>query len=141
MGGSHLVFAFFQEQMLYATCFITGVAYGTAFSVSTTIMSALFGKRYCGTNIGIISIAPAVSGVIFGLINGRLYDLQGANCTGTLCFRNSFVVSGCAALLAVAPAVWLVLRTPPYGRVATAGSLSSGSVNQKEVQPLLEAPS
>jgi MFS family permease len=140
MGGSHLVFAFFQDQMLYATCFITGMAYGSAFAVSTTIMSSLFGKRFCGTNIGVISIAPAISGIVFGQINGKLYDLQGINCLGTLCFRNSFIVSGCAALAAVAPAVWLVVRTPPYGRQSSAIE-DAGSVNQREVQPLLDAQS
>jgi MFS family permease len=139
MGGSHMFFAFFQDQMLYPTCFITGMAYGCAFAVSTTIISSLYGKKYCGTNIGVISIAPAVSGIIFGQINGKLYDLQGINCMGTLCFRNSFIVTGCAALAAVAPAVWLVIRTPPYGRPSLLVDEASASVNQKEVQPLLDA--
>ena len=138
MGGSHLVFAFFQPQMLYPTCFITGVAYGSAFSVSTTLMTALYGKRYAGTNVGLISLGPAISGVVFGLINGRLYDMQGANCMGPLCFRYSFIVSGCCALAAIASAIWLVVRTPPYGRgVPLPMSVNQQEV-QQEVQPLLD---
>ncbi len=64
MMAAHLLVAFFPAQMLYPSSFLTGFAYGMGFATSTVVMSSLFGKKYCGTNIGVISIAPAIAGIM-----------------------------------------------------------------------------
>ncbi len=143
MCASHLFFAFFQIELLYVTSFFTGFSYGISFSVATTIMSTIFGKKYCGTNIGIISIAPAISGIIFGLVNGQLYQLQAEknslNCAGNLCFKFSFIFSGCCAAISIFLGIWLTLRTPPYGREKISPKLAAEiSINKTEVEPLIE---
>lgn len=116
MGAAHLSFAFAQSQMLYATATITGLCYGSTYAVGVTMISSLFGKKWAGTNLGILTLYVAISGIILGFVNGALYA-QHANvdnsCVGTLCFQYTFIVSGSVTAIALALSIWLTVRTWP----------------------------
>ena len=129
MALSHLFFAFFQRQLMFVSSFVTGMAYGVAFATGTTLMTSLFGKKYGGTNVAIVSLAPALAGITFGQINGVLYSQHAVNnqCVGVDCFRNTFIISGSVAIVAVLLSIWLGWRTPPFGRAT-----------KEEVKPLID---
>lgn len=70
---AHLVWAFFQFDFLYPSAILTGLGYGTLFSIGTSLVATLFGLRYAGTNVGLWTVAPAVGGLVYGSISGVLY--------------------------------------------------------------------
>jgi len=138
MSLTHLFFAFFQNGVtLYLAALFTGVAYGTAFTVGTTLMSALFGKRYAGTNIGILSLGPAIAGIAMGQISGALVDAQtnapGGHCFGAHCYRSSFIISGSISMLTVVFSILAGRRTPPTGRAGLAPTEAAKLINDAQI--------
>ena len=94
-----------------------------------------------GTNVAILSLAPALSGLVFGQINGALYRMQsddgGRSCSHSHCFRNTFILSGCISLLAIILGIWLGIRTPAFDRRATLEKqplITNGNVNAQGVE-------
>jgi hypothetical protein len=73
-----------------------------------------FGKRWMATNNGVLVVFAALAGIVSGSVNGALYGEYAApdgSCFGVQCFKNSFIVSGCACSIVVLTAIWLSIRT------------------------------
>jgi hypothetical protein len=72
----HLFFALFMEDLVYLAAIGSGLASGGTFTSAAVLVSLLFGTKFFGFNIGMISIAPAAGTFIFGLIAGELYQKE-----------------------------------------------------------------
>ncbi|CAB4280902.1 unnamed protein product [Prunus armeniaca] len=95
------------------TCFISPDAgpatyhkYFVAYvwSLMPTITSEIFGVLHMGTIFNAITIAAPVGSYIFSVrVIGYIYDKEASTawntCTGTHCFRLSFLIMACATFL------------------------------------------
>ncbi|KFZ02928.1 hypothetical protein V502_11379 [Pseudogymnoascus sp. VKM F-4520 (FW-2644)] len=93
---------------------LSGLAYGFLFGVFPSIVAEVFGIHGLSTNWGFITLAPVLSGNIFNLFYGVVFDSHSdvgkdgdRVCDlGLECYRNAYVVtllSGLAALVVSLP--------------------------------------
>ncbi|CAB4311312.1 unnamed protein product [Prunus armeniaca] len=73
-------------------------------SLMPTITSEIFGLLHMGTIFNAITIAAPVGSYIFSVrVIGYIYDKEASTawntCTGTHCFRLSFLIMACATFL------------------------------------------
>lgn len=85
---------------------LMGFAYGEMFGIAPVLTSELFGLRWLSTNWGMMSMAPGVSGNVFNLIFGHVYDSHSDPdthiCTdGADCYRSAFLFTGIGVFVAV----------------------------------------
>jgi MFS family permease len=87
----------------------TGVGYGFAFALYNGLLVLYFGTRYVGLNLGMLNLAPAIGGTLFTFLSTQLVNAatpaSSAECSGPLCYRNTFVLSSCGLMVGV----WVVL--------------------------------
>jgi MFS family permease len=94
---------------LFLVSSLCGLAYGFLFGVFPSIVAEVFGIHGLSTNWGFITLAPVLSGNIFNLFYGAVFDAHSVIgkdgdrvCElGLECYRNAYVVtlfSGLAAL-------------------------------------------
>ncbi|BFZ54121.1 GTP-binding protein rbg1 [Savitreella phatthalungensis] len=91
---------------------LMGFGYGQLFGIAPVLTSELFGLRHFSTNWGMMSIAPGISGNIFNLLFGHIYDTHSDPHThicaqGINCYRSAFLFTGAASLAAAAFAIVL----------------------------------
>ncbi|KAI3726916.1 hypothetical protein L1987_66723 [Smallanthus sonchifolius] len=100
---------------LYVGFILVGVFYGSQWSLTPTIVSEVFGVLHFGTIFNTITIAgPIGSYVISVRVIGYIYDREaarGGDCTGTHCFRLSFLIMAFSTFLGFMIAMVLFLRT------------------------------
>ncbi|KAI3766769.1 hypothetical protein L2E82_16840 [Cichorium intybus] len=117
MSIGHCVIALGFPGALYVGSVLVGVFYGSQWSLMPTIVSEIFGVSHFGTIFNTITIAgPFGSYFISVRVIGYLYDREVARggteyCTGTHCFRLSFLVMAFVTFMGFVVAMWLFLRT------------------------------
>ncbi|KFY46487.1 hypothetical protein V494_00445 [Pseudogymnoascus sp. VKM F-4513 (FW-928)] len=95
---------------LFLVSSLCGLAYGFLFGVFPSIVAEVFGIHGLSTNWGFMTLAPVLSGNIFNLFYGAVFDAHSVIdkngdrvCDqGLECYRNAYVVtlfSGLAALV------------------------------------------
>ena len=95
---------------------ITGLAYGVLFGVYPALVAHMFGIQSLSQNWGTMTLAPVVSGNIFNLIYGKIYDSHSIvdeeghrQCLeGLSCYSAAYRVTFSAALASVAVCLWSI---------------------------------
>lgn len=92
---------------------LLGFAYGCMFGIAPVLCSELFGLKNFSTNWGIMSVFPGISGNLYNLMYGKVYDLHSDPLThecaqGLQCFQASFGVAIVACVVALISAVALL---------------------------------
>ncbi|KAI9769811.1 MAG: hypothetical protein M1840_003805 [Geoglossum simile] len=101
---------------LWAVSGLTGLAYGFLFGVFPTMVSEAFGVHGLSQNWGCMTLAPVISGNIFNLLYGSVYDhhsnvLPGGerDCPdGLQCYRSAYLVTFGSSLAGVAISLWCI---------------------------------
>lgn len=59
---------------LLGASFVTGFMYGSLFGIAPCLVFEIWGLRYAALNWGLTSLAPVISGNIFNIVFGRIFD-------------------------------------------------------------------
>ena len=108
---------FFADQftVLLISTLVIGMANGTLYCLTPTILSEFFGTKYFARNWGWILLSNGIGGLLFQQVYGALYDVsitkEGAtDCYGLRCFTWSFVMAAVVSFCAVVLNVGVVER-------------------------------
>ena len=126
MAVAQLVLALGSTTFLHVGVFVVGVAFGSGFSMVTTLTVDCFGVRHFATNCGAVDLAPSLGSYIWASrVAGGLYDAHAVPCGGQshglvenakvcwgpTCFRGAHLAAAVACVLAAVLAVLLWART------------------------------
>ncbi|SPO05064.1 related to MCH1 Monocarboxylate Permease Homologue, not transporting monocarboxylate [Cephalotrichum gorgonifer] len=97
---------------------LTGLAYGCLFGVFPSIVAETFGIHGLSQNWGIITLAPAISGNVFNLFYGKIYDSHSTPAPGghsvcidgVVCYRSAYLTTLAASLLGLTLSLWVIRR-------------------------------
>ena len=92
---------------------LTGLCYGTIFTLMPAATADFYGVRNLGVNYGLVFTAFGVAGVLGALLGGRVSDLLGS-------YNAAYIVSG--VMLVIGAALAAVVRAPKTSSDVTAGS-------------------
>ncbi|KIW58603.1 hypothetical protein, variant 2 [Exophiala xenobiotica] len=95
---------------------LTGFAYGMLFGVYPSLVAHCFGVHGLSQNWGTMTLAPVISGNIFNLLYGRIYDSHSVKneagdmecLQGRVCYSSAYWVTFCAAVLGVGCCLWSI---------------------------------
>ncbi len=96
---------------------LTGLAYGILFGVYPSLVAHCFGVHGLSQNWGTMTLAPVVSGNVFNLLYGKIYDSHSVTndeeghmecLLGNECYRSAYWVTFAAAVLGVACCGWSI---------------------------------
>ncbi|KAL9131609.1 MAG: hypothetical protein Q9217_000497 [Psora testacea] len=95
---------------------LTGLAYGFLFGCYPALVAETFGVHGLSQNWGCMTLAPVISGNIFNLLYGHIYDRHSVilkdgtrDCReGLYCYRNAYFVTLGASLAGLGLALWSV---------------------------------
>lgn len=96
---------------------LSGLAYGMLFGVYPSIVAHTFGVDGLSQNWGTMTLAPVISGNIFNLIYGTIYDSHSIvddktgdrQCLeGKACYEAAFWMTLCASIGALALCLWSI---------------------------------
>lgn len=101
---------------LYLISSFTGLAYGFLFGVFPSVVAHTFGIAGLSQNWGVMSLAPVLSGNIFNLLYGAIYDHhsiigpQGQrDCSeGLYCYRAAYWLTLFSGLTGVSVALYCI---------------------------------
>lgn len=94
----------------------TGLAYGILFGVYPSLVAHCFGVHGLSQNWGTMTLAPVISGNIFNLLYGHIYDSHSVRneegdrecLEGKDCYSSAYWVTLCAAILGVGCCLWSI---------------------------------
>ncbi|KAA8550321.1 hypothetical protein F0562_002005 [Nyssa sinensis] len=127
----HFLIAFPAPGSVYAASVIIGFSFGTQLPLIIAIISELFGLKHFATlfSCGLLA-SPIGSYVMSVRVTGFLYDkealkelamkgldkssMKELTCTGTHCYRLSFIIVGLVTLFGVLASLVLVMRTREF---------------------------
>lgn len=95
---------------------ISGLAYGLLFGVFPSIVAETFGIRGMSQNWGFLTIAPAISGNMFNLLYGTVYDHHSVvekdgsrSChQGVDCYRSAYLTTFTACAAGLGVILWVI---------------------------------
>ncbi|KAJ5052408.1 uncharacterized protein L3040_002158 [Drepanopeziza brunnea f. sp. 'multigermtubi'] len=95
---------------------LTGIAYGFLFGCFPSLVADAFGVYGLSTNWGCMTLSPVISGNIFNLFYGAVYDKHSIlksngerECTeGLACYRSAYVVTIFSCLAGLALSLWSI---------------------------------
>jgi MFS family permease len=98
---------------------LTGLAYGFLFGCFPSLVAEAFGINGLSTNWGFMTLSPVISGNIFNLFYGMVYDSHSIvkpsgerECTeGLACYRSAYLVTVVACLLGLIVSLWSIWYT------------------------------
>ncbi|KAF2136765.1 uncharacterized protein K452DRAFT_236919 [Aplosporella prunicola CBS 121167] len=101
---------------LWIVSTLTGLAYGALFGVFPAVVADAFGVNVMTQNWGFMTLSPVISGNIFNLCYGRVYDhhsteLDGGQreCTeGLDCYRGAYGITFAASLIGLLVTLWSI---------------------------------
>ncbi|CAI9265273.1 unnamed protein product [Lactuca saligna] len=117
MSIGHCVIAYGFPGALYVGFVLVGVFYGSQWSLMPTIASEVFGVSHFGTIFNTITISGPIGSYFISVrVIGYLYDREVGRgvteyCSGTHCFRLSFVIMAFVTFMGSMVAMWLFFRT------------------------------
>lgn len=94
----------------------TGLAYGFLFGVYPSLIAEAFGVHGMSTNWGCMTLAPVISGNIFNLFYGTVYDHHSVirpggvrECLdGLACYKSAYWVTFGACLVGLVVSLWTI---------------------------------
>ncbi len=92
---------------------LTGLCYGTIFTLFPAATADFYGIRNLGVNYGLLFTAFGVAGVTGSVLGGRVRDLFGS-------YSYAFIT--CGVMLLIGAVLALVLRTPKGHRLCATGN-------------------
>ncbi len=95
---------------------LTGLAYGFLFGVYPSLVAEAFGVHGLSQNWGCMTLAPVISGNIFNLFYGIVYDANSVilpggerQCDeGLVCYRSAYLVTIGACALGLIVSLWSI---------------------------------
>lgn len=101
---------------LWAVSSLTGFAYGALFGVYPALVADAFGVQGLSLNWGFMTLAPVISGNVFNLCYGRIYDhhstvLPGGerDCPeGLRCYAAAYWVTCASSVLGILVSLWCI---------------------------------
>jgi len=88
---------------LWMTVAMVAMPYGGSWVLIVGILVEFYGDSNFGKDYGLLILSPAISGFVFNTISAWLYeynaDKDSGICTGEVCYRNSYLITGIAALV------------------------------------------
>lgn len=98
---------------------LTGLAYGFLFGCFPSLVAEAFGIHGLSTNWGCMTLSPVISGNIFNLFYGMVYDKHSIikpggerECTeGLACYRSAYLVTIVACLLGFVVSLFSIWNT------------------------------
>ena len=122
--GSALIFCLAQylgtavedPSRLFFVSSCTGLAYGMLFGVYPSLVAHTFGVHGLSQNWGTMTLAPVISGNIFNILYGKIYDSHSIvddkghhECLkGLLCYKTAYWVTFWSAIGAVGLCLWSI---------------------------------
>jgi MFS family permease len=97
---------------------LSGLGYGFLFGVFPSIVAESFGIHGLSQNWGFMTLSPVISGNVFNLFYGMIYDQHSIiepggerSCLeGLDCYRAAYVVTLGACILGLAVTLWVIRR-------------------------------
>lgn len=97
---------------------MTGVAYGFLFGVFPSLVAHTFGIGGLSQNFGAMTLAPVLSGNIFNLLYGTIYDKRSVvgpdgerDCPdGLSCYRAAYYTTFFSGVAGIVVCLWAILR-------------------------------
>lgn len=124
MTFSSIVFLFAQlsaititnPNFLFIVSSLTGLAYGFLFGVFPSIVAEAFGVHGLSQNWGCMTLAPVVSGNVFNLFYGLVFDAHSRETEaghmvcdqGLQCYRNAYVVTIVSCIAGIGVTLWSI---------------------------------
>lgn len=101
---------------LWAVSGLCGLAYGILFGVLPAVVVDVFGPDGFAVNWGFMTMAPVVSGNIFNLFYGAVYDSHSEvqaggefNCDeGIICYKAAYYVTLASSVLGILACLWAI---------------------------------
>jgi len=100
---------------LWAVSALTGLAYGALFGVFPALVVDAFGVGGFSVNWGFMTLAPVLSGNIFNIWYGAVYDAHSEvsngdrSCSeGLACYRNAYWVTLVSSFLGIIVCLWCI---------------------------------
>jgi hypothetical protein len=98
---------------------LTGLGYGFLFGCFPSLVAEAFGIHGLSTNWGCMTLSPVISGNVFNLFYGMIYDhhsiIKGEGereCTeGLACYRSAYIVTVAACLVGLVVSLWSIYYT------------------------------
>jgi MFS family permease len=98
---------------------LTGLAYGFLFGCFPSLVAEAFGVHGLSTNWGCMTLSPIISGNVFNLFYGMVFDKHSTlkpggerECTeGLSCYRSAYMVTVVACLMGLAISLWSIWYT------------------------------
>jgi hypothetical protein len=95
---------------------LTGLAYGMLFGVYPSLVAHCFGVHGLSQNWGTMTLAPVISGNVFNLLYGRIYDAHSVRNSdgdmecleGRACYSSAYWVTFAAAVVGVGCSLWSI---------------------------------
>lgn len=105
-----------NPRLLFIVSSLTGSGYGFLFGVFPSIVAEAFGVHGLSQNWGTLTLAPVISGNVFNLFYGMVYDKHSKEAEeghlicdeGLDCYRNAYVVTIVSCVLAVGISLWCI---------------------------------
>lgn len=96
----------------------TGVAYGFLFGVFPSLVAHTFGIGGLSQNWGVMTLAPVLSGNLFNLIYGRIYDRHSIvapdgerDCPdGLACYQGAYYTTFFSGVAGIVVCLWSIWR-------------------------------
>ncbi|KAF8080307.1 hypothetical protein N665_0957s0008 [Sinapis alba] len=129
--AGHLLIAFNVPGGLYVASVIIGFCFGAQWPLLFAIISEIFGLKYYSTLYNFGSVASPIGSYLLNVrVAGYLYDVEAEKqnsalkipridgrdltCTGTACFKLSFIIITAVTLFGVLVSMILVIRTRKF---------------------------
>lgn len=98
---------------------LTGIAYGFLFGCFPSLVADAFGVGGLSTNWGCMTLSPVISGNVFNLFYGRVYDRHSIvkpdgerECMdGLECYRSAYIVTIFSCLVGLGVSLWSICST------------------------------
>ncbi|KAJ8061831.1 hypothetical protein OCU04_009623 [Sclerotinia nivalis] len=108
-----------NPQLLFLVSSFTGLGYGFLFGCFPSLVADAFGVHGLSTNWGFMTLSPVISGYIFNLFYGIVYDRHSIvkdggvrECTeGLQCYRSAYLVTVGASVLGLLVSLWCIRYT------------------------------
>ncbi|KAG4026202.1 hypothetical protein MFRU_043g00080 [Monilinia fructicola] len=108
-----------NPHLLFLVSSFTGLGYGFLFGCFPSLVADAFGVHGLSTNWGFMTLSPVLSGYVFNLFYGVVYDRHSIvkdggvrECTeGLQCYRSAYLVTVTASVLGLLVSLWCIRYT------------------------------
>ena len=104
--------------ILYIGAILTGLAYGSFWSIGPALINELFGDKAFGSIYQTLNLAPALGSYMFSAVLAAKFYEENADsnnlCCGQVCYRTTHLITGCCTACGVIIMFCLHLKVKSY---------------------------